>query len=128
MEQHITLSDGEWKIMKLLWEKSPYTLGELAKTLEPETGWSRPTVFVMLKRLITKGAVRVDESVKVHAYFPVIERSDVAPGETESFLNRVYDGSIGMLFSALTQRKSLSDSEIAELRQILDDAEKKRKE
>lgn len=127
MEQ-ITLSDGEWKIMKLLWESSPYTLGELAKALESDTGWTRPTVFVMLKRLIAKGAVRVDETVGVHAYYPVIQRCDVAPAETESFLNRVYDGSVGMLFTALTERKSLSDREIAELRQILDDAEKKRKE
>ena len=126
--EHITLSDSEWKIMKMLWEKSPYTLGELAKVLEEETGWTRATVFVMLKRLITKGAVRVDESTKVHEYYPIIKRRDVAPAETESFLNRVYDGSVGMLFTALTERKSLSDKDIAELRQILDNAEKKKKE
>jgi len=126
--ESITLSDSEWKIMKLLWKRSPYTLGELAKVLERETGWTRATVFVMLKRLIAKGAVRVDEEAKVHAYYPIIKRRDVAPIETESFLNRVYDGSIGMLFTALTERKSLSDKEIAELRQILDNAEKKRKE
>jgi len=126
--EHITLSDSEWKIMKLLWKKSPYTLGELAKKLEGETGWTRATVFVMLKRLIAKGAVRVDEDAKVHEYYPVIRRRDVAPEETESFLNRVYDGSVGMLFTALTERKGLSAKEIAELRQILDNAEKNRKE
>jgi BlaI family penicillinase repressor len=54
----------------------------------------------------------------------MIKRQDVAPEETESFLNRVYDGSIGMLFSALTERRALSASDIAELRRILDDAEK----
>ncbi len=126
--EHITLSDGEWKIMKLLWESSPYTLGELAKTLKKDTGWSRPTVFVMLKRLIAKGAVRVDEEAKIHEYYPIIKYRDIAPLETESFLNRVYDGSVGMLFTALTERKSLSDEEIDELRQILNNAEKKRKE
>lgn len=126
--EHITLSEGEWKVMKLLWESAPYTLGELARALEGETGWSRPTVFVMLKRLIAKGAVSVDESAKVHEYYPVIERRDVAPQETESFLNRVYDGSVGMLFTALTERKTLSDDDIAELKEILARAEKKRKE
>ncbi|MBE6570372.1 MAG: BlaI/MecI/CopY family transcriptional regulator [Ruminococcaceae bacterium] len=127
MEQ-IMLSDSEWKIMKLLWKKSPYTLGELAKVLEGETGWTRATVFVMLKRLIAKGAVRVDEESRIHEYYPTVKRRDIAPAETESFLNRVYDGSIGMLFTALTERNTLSDTEIAELRQILDNAEKKRKE
>lgn len=126
--EHITLSDSEWKIMKLLWEKSPYTLGELTKRLEDATGWTRATIFVMLKRLIAKGAVRVNEEARVHEYYPTIKRTDVAPEETESFLNRVYDGSVGMLFTALTERKSLSNEDIAELRQILDNAERKRKE
>ena len=128
MKNSIMLSDGEWKLMKLLWESSPRTLRELTKALESETGWSRPTIHVMLKRLIEKGAVRVDETVRVHEYFPLITREDVAPEETESFLNRVYDGSVGLLFTALTERKALSEKELAELRQILDNAEKKQKE
>ena len=126
MEQ-ITLSEGEWKIMKLLWSSAPCSLREITDALEGETGWSRPTIHVMLKRLIAKGAVRVDENAKVHEYYPTVKRRDVAPAETESFLNRVYDGSVGMLFSALTERKSLSDKDIADLRKILDNAEKKRK-
>ena len=126
--KHIMLSEGEWKIMKLLWEASPRTLREITSALEGDTGWSRPTIHVMLKRLIDKGAVRVDESERIHEYYPLLSREDVAPGETESFLNRVYDGSVGMLFTALTERKALSDDEIAELRQILDNAEKKHKE
>lgn len=126
--KQIMLSEGEWKIMKLLWEASPRTLRAITSALEGDTGWSRPTIHVMLKRLIDKGAVRVDESERIHEYYPLISREDVAPGETESFLNRVYDGSVGMLFTALTERKALSDDEIAELRQILDNAEKKHKE
>lgn len=127
MEQ-INLSDGEWKIMKLLWEKSPRALSEMSKLLENDTGWSRATVFVMLKRLNAKGAVGLDESGKVQVYYPTINRGDVAPLETESFINRVYDGSIGLLFSTLTQRKALSNEEINELREILDMAEKQRRE
>ena len=114
--------------MKLLWRKSPRSLREITVALETETGWTRQTIHVMLKRLITKGAVRVDETVRVHGYYPLITRKDVAHEETESFLNRVYDGSIGLLFTALTENKALSDKDIAELRQILDNAEKKRKE
>ena len=124
----IGLSEGEWKLMKVLWCESPRTIGQLVNALEAETGWNKATIFVMLKRLIAKGAVRVDETEKVHAYYPLVKRRDIAPEETESFLNRVYDGSVGMLFSALTERKALSGKEIAELRQILDDAEKRNKE
>jgi len=122
--EHITLSDGEWKVMKVLWSNAPHSLGEIVKALEADTGWTKPTVFVMLKRLIAKGAVRMDDSGKVHEYYPLIEREELTPQETDSFLNRVYDGSIGLLVSSLAGRKSLSDEDISELRRILDDAEK----
>ena len=121
----ITLSEGEWKIMKLLWEDAPCSLTELTKALDAETGWTRPTVFVMLMRLIAKGAVRLETGGRVQVYYPTVLRSDIAPRETESFLNRVYDGSIGMLFSALTERHPLTEEEIRELRGILDRAEQK---
>ncbi len=126
--EHITLSDGEWKIMKLLWDSAPASLREITNALEDETGWSRPTIHVMLKRLMAKGAIGLDDSGKLQKYYPIIKHQDVAPEETKSFLNRVYNGSVGMLFTALTQKNRLSAKEIAELRQILDDAEKMGKE
>lgn len=121
--ERITLSDGEWKIMKLLWSSAPHTLGEIVKALEGETGWTKPTIFVMLKRLIGKGAVRMDDSGKLQQYYPVLTRREITPEETDSFLARVYDGSVGMMLSSLVGRNSLSKEDIAELRQILDDAE-----
>ena len=125
---NITLSDGEWKIMKLLWASPSLSLREITNALDEETGWSRPTVHVMLKRLIEKNAVGLDDSGKLQKYYPKVSHGDLAPNETESFLNRVYNGSIGMLFTALTERKKLSEKDIAELRQILDEAEKKQED
>ena len=125
---NISLSDGEWKIMKLLWSESPRTIGQIVERLDRETGWSKTTVFVMLKRLIAKGAVRMDDSERLQHYYPVIDRTDVAPEETDSFLTRVYDGSIGLMVSSLAGRRALSDEDIAELRRILDEAEKHTKE
>ncbi len=126
--EHITLSEGEWKIMKLLWADAPRTLGEIVKALSAETGWTKPTIFVMLKRLIGKGAVRMDDSGKWQEYYPVLTRREITPEETDSFLARVYDGSVGMMLSALAGRKALSKEDIAELRQILDCAEQNGKE
>lgn len=121
----INISDGEWKIMKLLWENPPLTTAQLVSALEPETGWTKTTVFVMLKRLMAKGAVGIDESGKFNLYYPKVSRSLVSETETESFISRVYDGSIGLMFSALAGTRELSDKDIAELRHILDAAEAK---
>ena len=121
----IKLSGGEWKLVKALWRKQPQTLAELVADLRDETGWSKSTIFMMLKRLIAKGAVVMDGSGKYQEYRAAIAYEDVAPEETESFLEKVYDGSVGMLVSNLVGRGVLSDAEIRELRAILDAAEGK---
>ena len=124
----LTLSAGEWKIMTLLWEQSPRTVGELVKALEAETGWTKATVFVMLKRLIAKGAARMDAGGPRQEYYPCIERRDAASEETDSFLSRVYDGSVSMMISAMAGRKALTAEEIEALRRIIDEAEKQRRD
>ena len=118
------LSDGEWKLMKVLWQQSPRTLGALVAALAPTTGWSKATVFMMLKRLIAKGAVTLDDSGKFQKYSAAITYADVEPEETESFLSKVYGGSVGMMVSNLVDRGALSEQEIQELKAILDAAEK----
>ncbi|MBE6632296.1 MAG: BlaI/MecI/CopY family transcriptional regulator [Ruminococcaceae bacterium] len=125
---YISLSEGEWKIMKVLWKGEDMNLTGIVKALEKETGWQKATVFVMLKRLIAKGAVRLEENGSKKSYFAAIKKGETSFEETESFLSRVYDGSIGMMVSALAGHKALSEEDIAELRAIIDDAEKKRKE
>ena len=95
------LSDGEWKLMKVLWQQSPRTLGALVAALAPTTGWSKATVFMMLKRLIAKGAVTLDESGKYQQYSAAVAYAEVEPEETASFLTKVYGGSVGLMVSNL---------------------------
>ena len=121
--ERVCLSDGEWKLMKVLWARQPQTLAELVAALDPDTGWTKATVFMMLKRLIAKGAVTMDDSGKYQQYSAVISYADVEPEETESFLSKVYGGSIGLMVSNLVGRGALSEQEIQELKAILDAAE-----
>ena len=122
--EHTRLSDGEWKLMKTLWARQPQTIAELVAALDAETGWTKATIFMMLKRLIAKGAVTMDDSGKFQEYSTAITYADVEPEETESFLSKVYGGSVGMMVSNLVDRGALSEQEIRELKAILDAAEK----
>ena len=121
--EHLRLSDGEWKLMKTLWQRQPRTLAELVAALDAETGWSRATIFMMLKRLIAKGAVSLDESGKYQQYSAAVAYAEVEPEETASFLTKVYGGSVGLMVSNLVGRGALSEQEIRELKAILGAAE-----
>lgn len=97
--KQIVLSDGEWKLMKLLWEKAPMTLGDMVEAMQDDTAWSKGTIFTMLRRMSAKGAVRMDDSGKYQQYYPVLQKEEAEQTETRSFLERVYDGSVGMMLS-----------------------------
>ena len=122
MEKQISLSDSEWKLMNRLWERSPMTIMELTAALRAETGWAKNTVITMLSRLEAKGAVRHEEGGRAKRYFPALRREDAARDETESFLSKVYGGSLGLMMSAMVEGRRLSESDIAELSAILDKA------
>lgn len=126
--KQISISDGEWKIMQLLWEQSPQTLGDMVEALKDETGWTKSTVYSMLKRLVEKGALRMEEGGRTQQYFPLIEKEEAASMESKSFLQKVYDGSLKMMVASLVDQNALSETEIAELYAILEKAEKEKGE
>ena len=118
----VNLSDSEWKLMNRLWQSAPRTITELTAALKEETGWSKNTVITMLGRLEAKGAVRHQEGGRARQYFPAVERAKAARAETESFLSKVYGGSLGLMVSNLVESQALTAADIAELSALLEQA------
>ena len=126
--KQVGLSDGEWKLMNLLWEQAPRTLGEMVEAMKEDTGWSKSTIYVMLKRMLEKGTVEMREEDGLQKYYPVLNREETAREESRNFLFKVYKGSLSMMVASLVGQDSLSEQDIAELQNILKEAEKKRSE
>lgn len=122
MEEKIHLSDGEWKLMNLLWDDAPRTVTELVHAVAADTGWTKHTVIKMLSRMEEKGAVRHKEGARSKQFYPVADRRAAVRQETESFLKKVYGGSLGLMMSAMVQEQCLSDRELRELSEILEKA------
>lgn len=116
------LSDGEWTLMKALWDFSPMTITQLTEVMRDRTGWSKHTIISMLSRLEAKGAVRYRDSGRAKEYFPVLPRSDAAKRETRHFLDKVYGGRLGLMLNAMVDSQALSQEEIEELSSILEKA------
>ncbi len=114
----IALSDGEWKLMRLLWN-SPHTAPQLVAALRDDTGWTRGTVHIMLTRMLERGTIRVEDSGRAKLYYPVLRREDAAAAETKSFLARVYNGSVSMMVASLAGQNALEQEEIDSLYDIL---------
>lgn len=124
MQQNINLSDGEWKLMNLLWEEAPRTITQLVNAMKDDTGWTKGTVFMMLSRMKDKGAVSFEKDGRSKLYYPVVNKEDAASYETENFLSKVYGGSVGLMVASMARQKTLSKEDIDELYAILREAEK----
>lgn len=117
------LTGGEWNVMRALWEESPQTLMQLVGRLSQSVGWAKSTTITTLRRMEGKGLVAVETTEHGKSYRPLVAEQDAAESETRSFLDRVYQGSVGLMVSALAEREELSNAEIAELYNILRKAE-----
>lgn len=121
---NVSLSDGEWKIMNVLWERKAATITELTAALLEETGWDKHIIITMLNRMMKKEAVSFQMSGRAKQFYPLVSREEVSIRETKGFLDKVYRGSIGMMVNAMAADKALSKEDIAELYEILERAER----
>jgi len=117
------ISEAEWQVMKLLWQKSPLTANDIVETLSKESPWKRETIRTLVNRLVRKKALDFKKQSRQYLYFPLVDESECVMEETRSFLDRVHGGSIEPMLAAFVESEKLSHEEIARLKQILDGRE-----
>ncbi len=114
-----TITDSEYEIMKLLWRSnSKMTVAEVVNGLGND--WSASTVSTFLQRLLKKGIVSCDKKGKTNLYYPLLRQSDYDMSETQSFLSKLYNGSVKNLVAALYENKKLSKEDMSELKKMFE--------
>lgn len=115
------LFDSELKVMDVIWKEGDIPAKRVAEVLTKELGWNKNTTYTLIKRCIKKGAIgRSEPNFMCHALIP---KEEVQEAETDELINKVYDGSVDKLFSALLGRKKLSAEQIEKLKKIVGDLE-----
>ncbi|NFS06950.1 BlaI/MecI/CopY family transcriptional regulator [Clostridium botulinum] len=115
------ISAAEWEVMKLLWKENPLTSEKIINSLTKKMGWSTQTVKTFITRLLKKEAISFEKVGRAYNYYPLISEDECIKAENQSFLQKVYDGAVGMLFTRFLEEETLSEEEIEELEQILKD-------
>lgn len=123
MKYNSGLSENEWYIMQVLWEKSSASLRELCDALSESKGWTKHAISSFLKRMLEKGAISVDESGKVKNYIAVWNKDETILEETQSIMERVYKGDLLLMVSNAVKEQKMTKEEIEELKNMLDSME-----
>ena len=124
MSRPIKLSAGEMEIMKLLWQEGPLTISETHEAMVSIRPTGYTTVQTRLNRLAKKGLVErsPDRPAK---YGAAVSPDAVSAGHLDQLVENVAQGSVVPLVAQLLSNRKLSAEEIAELKQFIEDAEKK---
>jgi BlaI family penicillinase repressor len=121
------ISDAEWTVMKVLWERGTSTLAEVVKELEGRLAWKPRTVQSLIRRLTDKGALAVEAVGREFRYSPAVAQDQCQHEESVSFLDRVFNGRLTPFVAGMMEREEVSKDDLAALRQMLAEAEKKLK-
>ncbi len=113
------ISDSEWKIMKVLWRKSPRSGSEIVDELEASTDWNPKTIHTLIRRLVSKGAVKATKENTFYSYSAALSEAECRKEETKSFLEKCFNGSYNSLIKNFIEDEKLSERDIEELENLL---------
>jgi BlaI family transcriptional regulator, penicillinase repressor len=116
--REIQISESEWLIMHVLWEKSPLYMGDIVKALA-YTPWSRTTIQTMVSRLVTKNVVGTNKTGYAFLYYPLFTAEESLDVYTKFFVERVYKNDAAKLIENLLNGKYLTATEKKELKKLL---------
>lgn len=119
------ISDAEWDVMKVLWDRGPSAAQDVIDALAVDRDWRPQTVKTLLARLVKKGAARVEEDGRRFIYKSACSRDAVARAESRTFLRRVFDGALAPALIHLVKAGNLSRADVDELKRMLEREAKK---
>ena len=120
----VSISESEWRVMKILWSEAPRTLNQVIEALS-NTEWSTTTIQTYLARLVKKGALSTKRQGKGYLYSPNISKADCQIAESENFLNRVFDGSVTSMVSGFIKSGNMTERELSALKALIEEQESK---
>ena len=112
----IKLGAIEARFADLIWQNEPISSGELVKLCQQELTWKKPTTYTVLRRLCERGLFQNENSVVTSC----ISRQEFYARQSEKFVEETFDGSLPAFLAAFGSRKKLSEGEIDQLQQLID--------
>lgn len=125
MQKVPQISESELEVMKIVWQLNETTSGEIVDRLIENTDWKPKTIQTLITRLVAKGALRADQTGgKAYLYSPLISEQQYKTYANQSFLQKLYNGSVNQMLSSFIKEQQLTKLELENLKKLLDEETK----
>ncbi|OCA80300.1 penicillinase repressor [Chryseobacterium contaminans] len=118
--KEIKLTDSEKVLMDILWEKKNIFMKDILEAY-PEPKPAPTTIATLLKRMQNKELVGYKLYGNSREYYPMVEKGDYFKEEMTSMIDRFFNSSVAQFASFFTSNAKLSQKQLKELRDIIDD-------
>ncbi|MCC8180141.1 MAG: BlaI/MecI/CopY family transcriptional regulator [Planctomycetes bacterium] len=127
MKKKINITETEWPIMQVLWDRPSATSAVIIDQVTNERDISLRTVKALINRLMTKGAITYTKDEfdsRIYHYRAAVALEDVVREKNRSFISMIYDNDPMKLLTRFVHDAALSENDIDELRALLDKKQK----
>ena len=112
-----TLTDGELRLMRVLWQRGPSTVGVVVDALSGRRAPAYNTVLTMMRILENKGYVLHRKEGRAFVFEPIIDEANAQRSALRHMLDRFFDNSPGTLVLSLLEHEDVTDAELQQLRE-----------
>ncbi len=123
----MALSAAEEQLMQLLWKQERAFMKDLIEAY-PDPKPATTTIATLLKRMQDKNFVDYVQYGRSREYFPLVKKTDYFSKHVNGLIKNFFNDSASQFASFFTQETDLSEKELEELRGIIDNQLKKRKQ
>jgi len=113
------LTEGEWVILKAVWEKQPCAAPTVREALEKEKGWTYSTVKTMMDRMADKGLLKMEKIRNLYLYRPAITQAEAQNSEIMRMIKRAFNGALTPMMQFLVENNNLSKKQLSELEAMI---------
>jgi BlaI family transcriptional regulator, penicillinase repressor len=117
------LTDGELRLMRVLWDKGEASVGDVVDGLHDGTKPAYNTVLTMLRILERKGQVKHRKQGRAFVFRPVVDREGARHSALKYLVNRFFDGAPDLLVLNVLEDKETPADVLASLKKRIAEAE-----
>ena len=119
MKKPIALSDLEWQIMQLLWEKGVMAVKEVWQALFPNGEKAYTTIQTYMDRMADKNLLSKQKIGLVNFYHAQVDKKTILKHATENLVSRAFNGSFFSLAAFLVDSPNLSSEELEKIKELI---------
>lgn len=114
-----TLTDGELRIMKIVWELGEATVNDIIEKLPEDSNLAYNTVLTMMRIMETKEYLKHEKKGRAHVYSPLISKTEARLQVINHMVDSFFNGSPELLVQSLIDDDKLEVSDIEKLKRMI---------